>query len=99
MTPTIDIDIGALALRGWPFERKDHDVPQLLEQALSRVAERLARSPLGRAGVRELAFERLELDAIPAEELLGPRGAERLADELYAAMTRALPVDLRRSLR
>lgn len=95
MTPTIDIDIGALTVLGWPFEHKDHDVPQLLEQALRRVAERLARSPLGRAGVRELALERLELDAIPADELLGPRGAERLADELYAAITRAMPGDLR----
>ena len=62
----------------------------LVEAALRRLGERLAGSPLGRAPLRALALERLSIDALSIDELLGPRGAERLADELYAALTRRL---------
>ncbi|AGP41505.1 hypothetical protein [Sorangium cellulosum] len=65
-------------------------VQKTVEDALRRLGERLARSPLARAGVRELALERLSLDVLPADELLGARGAERLADELYSALAKEL---------
>lgn len=90
MKPSIEVSMESFALLGFSEEPKDFDVHALLNEALTRLATRLATSPFARSGVRELALERLELGTIPADELLGPRGAERLADELYTALTRRL---------
>jgi hypothetical protein len=65
-------------------------VRAVVEEALARVAARLAASPFGDARIRELILERLELGGLAAEELCGPRGAERLADELYAQLSRRI---------
>ncbi len=63
----------------------------VLEAALRKLGERLARSPaLGGRPPRPLVLERLSITTLSAGELLGPRGAERLADELYAELTRRL---------
>jgi hypothetical protein len=73
----------------------------LVEAALKRLGERLAGSPLARRhpasvslggaeAVSGAALERLSVDTLAVGELLGPRGAERLADELYAALARRL---------
>ncbi len=63
----------------------------LLEAALRNLGERLARSAaLGGRPLRPLVLERLSITTLSADELLGPRGAERLADELYAELTRRL---------
>ena len=48
------------------------------------LGERLDRTPFGQFGeARTYTIDRLELSALPLDELLSPRGAERLADELY----------------
>lgn len=79
---TLDLDTAA----GGTAEQR-----ALLECALKKLGERLARSPvLGGRPLRPLVLERLSITTLSAEELLGPRGAERLADELYAELTRRL---------
>lgn len=90
MKANIEVAMDSFAVLGLSEEPKDMDIQALLNDALTRLATRLASSPFARSGVRELALERLELDVIPADELLGPRGAERLADELYTALTRKI---------
>lgn len=63
----------------------------LVEAALARLGERLAASPFGRrARLGPIAIERVSLGELAPEDLLGPRGAERIADELYAALVRRL---------
>jgi len=60
-----------------------------IQEAFRLLAERLERSPFGRFGeARQYALERLEISALPLDELLSPRGAERLADELYRQLLR-----------
>lgn len=67
-------------------------VGKTVEEALRRLAERLQGSPVSRferAG--DIALEALELDGLSLDELTGRGGAERLADELYTAITRRFP--------
>jgi hypothetical protein len=72
-----------------------HHLPAVtgaLREALRLLADRLGRGPAGRFTPAEpLALERLQVSALAPEELLGPRGAERLAEELYALITRRGP--------
>jgi len=91
MTGTISIRVDALTILGLEADGRDAGaVRALLEDALGRLAARLARSPFARADARALALERLELDTLSADDVTGVRGAERLADELYAAIARRL---------
>jgi len=63
----------------------------ILEDALKKLGERFAVSPLrGAFSLGTIAIERLSIDTLSADALLGPRGAELLADELYALITRRL---------
>ena len=62
-----------------------------IREAFRLLAERLDRTPFRRfGGARELTIETMRLSALPFDELLGPRGAERLADELYAELARRI---------
>ncbi|HYP07749.1 MAG TPA: hypothetical protein VER03_16070 [Bryobacteraceae bacterium] len=55
-----------------------------IQEAFRLLGQRLDRTPFGQFGeARTFALERVELSALPLDELLSPRGAERLADELY----------------
>ena len=55
-----------------------------LREAFRLLAERLQRTPFHQFGnARELAIESLRVSNLPVDELLGPRGAERLAEQLY----------------
>ncbi|MEM6791388.1 MAG: hypothetical protein AAF715_27975 [Myxococcota bacterium] len=85
----IELEIDSIGLLGWPEGAADR-ASDLMERALGLVAERLAGSPWARSGLEDLVLDRLELDVIPVDELLGPRGAERLADELYTALNRRM---------
>lgn len=85
----IELEIDSIGLLGWP-ESEAERASELMERALGLVAQRLAGSPWARSGLEDLVLERLELDVIPVDELLGPRGAERLADELYTALNRRM---------
>lgn len=88
MTGDVTIHIDSLSVLGLGDDADPEAVRKTVEAALRKLAERLARSPLSRSGARKLALERLSLDALPADELLSERGAERLADELYSVLTR-----------
>lgn len=61
-------------------------IPEVLREAFQRLAERWARSPWARSISLATAIRRhLEVEPVSADELLGPRGAERLADKLWQA--------------
>jgi len=64
----------------------------LLEQAFQLLARKLERSPLVRQGdlPQVLQIERLQVDSLPLERLIGVRGAEDLADALYAQLARRM---------
>jgi hypothetical protein len=63
-----------------------------IREAFRLLGERLDRSPFGQFGeARTYAIARLETTAVPLDELLSPRGAERLADELYRQLLRGSP--------
>ncbi|NRD44914.1 hypothetical protein [Corallococcus exiguus] len=87
----ITVRIDTISVLGLSEDARTQAVQATVQDALRRLAERLAKSPLARSGVQELALERLSLDALPADELLSERGAERLADELYSAVLRRFP--------
>jgi hypothetical protein len=62
-----------------------------IQEAFRLLAQQLERTPFWQFGeARELAIETLQLSTLPFDELLGPRGAERLADELYRELTRRM---------
>lgn len=60
-----------------------------IQEAFRLLGERLDRTPFGQFGdARQYAVGRLEIGTVPLDELLSPRGAERLADELYRQLLR-----------
>ena len=82
------VDIDALTLADADDDVDVARVSATVHDALERLAERLARSPFARGGARSLALEQLQLDALTVDDLLAPGGAERLADALYASLSR-----------
>src|SRR5262249_58346910 len=59
----------------------------VLRAAFQDLARRLERAPAGRwRNTTRLALARLCIDAVPVDELLGPRGAARLADAFWAEL-------------
>ncbi len=60
---------------------------ETIRLALVLLARRLEASPFhfGENAAR-FAFDQLEAGALSVDELFGPRGAERLAERLYAAL-------------
>lgn len=63
------------------------DVGPVLSQALTLLAERLADSPgISSPMVMTRAVDILRTEPIPAETLLRPGGAARLADDLFRAL-------------
>lgn len=90
MSGKIDLRVGSLSVLGLSGEMDPSAARKTVEDALRKLAERLAKSPFARPGVRELVLERLSLDTLSADELLSERGAERLADELYSAIARRI---------
>jgi len=64
-------------------------VPERLREAFELLAKKLQASPAARgAALREIVMEQLLLKPRSAEEILGPGGAESLAEELYAQLVR-----------
>jgi hypothetical protein len=62
-------------------------VGDVAQRAFVLLAERLKGSPFERWGsARELLLENVEITALSLDDLLGPRGAERLADDLYTSL-------------
>lgn len=90
MSRGIALRVDAIAVAGID-PRAAAPLRRTVEAALERLAERLERSPVarGEAGVR-LALDALEVRGVAPDELLGPAGAERLADALWAELARRI---------
>ncbi|MCB9647434.1 MAG: hypothetical protein H6730_12665 [Deltaproteobacteria bacterium] len=59
----------------------------VVQAAFEVLAERLSRGPHGRfSDAGRLELEALSVSTLSVEELVGPRGVERLADALYEAL-------------
>ena len=84
----IALRIDRISVLGLAEDLDETAVQAAVADALRKLAERLARSPLSRSSVKQVALEQLALDTLPADELLSERGAERLADELYSMILR-----------
>ncbi len=66
-------------------------IPEVLREAFLLLAERWGRSPWARAiPLATVVREQLELEPVAADELLGHRGAEQLAERLWRAFTAAV---------
>lgn len=91
MSARVELRVDALSFEEGDGPADEARVREAVREALARLGERMGESPWGRSGAARLALERLELELGSVDDLLGPRGAERLADELYATLTRRLP--------
>lgn len=81
----LDVGIDQLVLEADADERDLRRVAPVVEEAVRLLAARLG----GNAFDRPVSVAELRVGGLTADELLGPRGAERLADALYRALLRA----------
>lgn len=87
----IRIDVDRVVVRADLDRPRAEALGRTLRDAFEELGRRLAKSPFAREGAREGALvervlERLATEPLAADELLGARGAERLADELYVRL-------------
>lgn len=62
-------------------------IPELVREAFLRLAERWGRSPWARTlPLDAVVRAHLELEPVSADELLGERGAELLAERMWRAV-------------
>ncbi len=72
-------------------ERAEADrVPAVLKEAFEKLAAKLSGLPSEQRAQREQALASLQVELGSVQELLGPRGADRLAEELYRQLTRRI---------
>lgn len=84
MARPIAMKIGEITFTVDLPEKELGGVATVLEEAFQLLAKRLAGGPHGRSvRPRRLVIEKLQTAPLALDELLGARGAERLADELY----------------
>lgn len=68
-------------------QRRLERVGDVAQRGFLLLAERLKGSPFERWGKgRELLLEEIAVSTLSLDDLLGTRGAERLADELYKSI-------------
>jgi hypothetical protein len=90
MGSRVTLKVGALNVAMVGDKALAKELPVKLQQAFELLAKRLAAAPLGRGAAPEsLVLDRVELAPFALDELIGPRGAERIAEELYRRMTGA----------
>ena len=87
----IDLSIERLVVETAAEKQAAGELPEVVRAALRKLAERLSGVPLARE-VRLAATvrARVEIDTLPLDALLGPRGADRLAEELYQRIVRGI---------
>jgi hypothetical protein len=67
------------------------ELPALLQRAFQLFADKLQSQPLALFGDGDArALERLRVDRLGIETLLGPAGVEQLADELYRQLVEGI---------
>jgi hypothetical protein len=85
----ITVDIGDVIVRGDAERHRLERVAPAVEEAFRLLAEQLERTPLARFGdARRLLISRLESQLVSLDDLLAPRGAARLAEDIYQRLTR-----------
>lgn len=86
----IELEVGEVVVET-DAERASLDaIAPALREAFRLLAERLDRTPFrGFGEARRRALARIDVTGIVFDELLSPRGAERLADELYRRLLRS----------
>jgi hypothetical protein len=78
------LEVGTVVVRAQGERHKVDRVAPAVEEAFRQLAALLERTPAGRFGdVQERVIASLDTGALPLDELLSPRGAERLANEWY----------------
>ena len=84
MTRGLEISVGRLVIETAAERDGAEQIPERLREGFALLAEKLQKAPAGRRpALRSRVIEALDLSALPSEELLGTRGAERFAEELY----------------
>lgn len=63
-------------------------VPEALRRAMHRLGQKLAALPSDHPRLRDLTLERLRIEVGSIEELVSDRGADQLAERLFADLTR-----------
>lgn len=86
----ITLDIGQVVVLTEAERAELERAEPAIREAFRMLGERLDRTPFRQFGeARNYTLERLEVSSLPLDELLSPRGAERLADELYQQILRS----------
>lgn len=85
----ITLEIDEVTLQAEAEREQLEGAAPAIQEAFRLLAERLDRTPFGGSGeARQFSIDLLEITVLPLDELLSPRGAERLADELYRQFLR-----------
>jgi hypothetical protein len=87
----LELNVGRIVIEADLDEWQLARLSAALGEGLRLLAERLRQGPAGRfVATGSLALERLRLSTLAPEELLGPRGAERLAEDLYLQLLKRM---------
>ncbi|MBS1693065.1 MAG: hypothetical protein JST91_12670 [Actinobacteria bacterium] len=88
----LTLTVDRLVVRTEAERQRLESAGHVAQVAFTLLAERLKGSPFERwGGARELVLDELEISELTLDDLLGSRGAERLADILYRRLLEALP--------
>ncbi|NMO21854.1 hypothetical protein HPC49_34470 [Pyxidicoccus fallax] len=80
----LKLSIGEVVVETAAEQAQAEKLSPVVREAFARLAELLGRAPLTRwGGQGELVIGELTVGALSLDELLGPRGADRLAEQLY----------------
>ena len=90
---TFTLDIGTVVVETDAERDRVEAAAPALQQAFLLLAEKLGRTPFHQFGeigqrMKGLAADPVRIPDFPIDELLSPRGVERLADELYRQLLR-----------
>ncbi len=84
MNGAMEISVDHLIVETAAERRSAEGIPERLREGFELLAEKLQGAPAARRlALSQRVIEKLDLSTLPSEELLGSRGAERLAEELY----------------
>ncbi len=84
MSGPLAISVDRLVVETTTERRGAEGLPERLREGFELLAEKLRSAPASRRlALRSRVIETLDLSALSSNELLGARGAERLAEELY----------------
>ena len=87
----MELEIGRLCVETEAEQAHLQGLPERLQEAFAILARKIQASPAGRRGaLRDMVLEQLTLNPRSADQILGPGGAESLADELYVQLVRGI---------